>query len=308
MEEVSFYSYGFRLWARLFLPDDYKPGEKRAAIIECPGYRGGAVDHASLPAAFKNVDRVLALLLEAGYIVLVPHLRGMRYTEGRPGYGDFPQTRLNPFEEVEDLANCVTYLQLRPEVDINRIGAFGYSFGGALAPYLAAVDQRVRCCVGATGMGDGYQWLRSLRREWEFRAFKKRVEDDLRQQVLTGRPEFVDPLEIMVPDPANAEQGQSLYQAFSDDLRFTLDSAHYIMKFKPAEVADKITCPLLIMAAEDDALLPPDDFVKIYDRACGPKKLTVIPAMNHYHLYRPENIDQLAVPIRDWFREWLPAK
>ena len=37
---VSFYSEGVRLAGDLFLPDDLRPGEKRAGIVLCHGYTG----------------------------------------------------------------------------------------------------------------------------------------------------------------------------------------------------------------------------------------------------------------------------
>ncbi len=308
VEEVNYYSYGYNLWASLLIPDDYKKGERRAALVECPGYRHGVIDPNKLPVEFQGMGRISERLLESGYIILVPHCRGMGKSQGRPGHAEFPNTRLNPFEQLEDMRNAITYLQQRPEVDPDRIGAFGFSYGGALSPYLAAVDKRVKCCVGALGVGDGEEWMRGLRRDDEYRAFKERVLEDLRQQVLTGQPEFVDPLEIMIPDKDSANRLQALHKAFIADLRFTLDSAYYIMNFKTVDMADKVTCPLLIIGAEHDSLCPVEDFVKVYERANEPKRLVIIPEMTHYQTYLPENADNLATPLAEWFCQWLPAK
>jgi hypothetical protein len=47
------------------------------------------------------------------------------------------------FDEMQ----AVTYLSGRPEVDSERIGAFGLSMGSTKAWWLAALDQRIKLCV-----------------------------------------------------------------------------------------------------------------------------------------------------------------
>lgn len=46
-----------------------------------------------------------------------------------------------------DERQALDYLCARPEVDPNRIGAFGISMGATKAWWLAALDERVRCCI-----------------------------------------------------------------------------------------------------------------------------------------------------------------
>lgn len=42
---------------------------------------------------------------------------------------------------------ALNYLCSRPEVDVNRIGAFGISMGSTKAWWLAALDERIKCCI-----------------------------------------------------------------------------------------------------------------------------------------------------------------
>ena len=46
-----------------------------------------------------------------------------------------------------DEVQAVTYLASRPEVDRERIGAFGLSMGSTKAWWLAALDPRVKLCI-----------------------------------------------------------------------------------------------------------------------------------------------------------------
>lgn len=55
---------------------------------------------------------------------------------------------------IEDAMQGVDYLAVRPEVDGNRIGAFGCSGGGTVTAYLAALDERIRAAATACYVAD----------------------------------------------------------------------------------------------------------------------------------------------------------
>jgi acetyl esterase/lipase len=60
------------------------------------------------------------------------------------------------FDEVQ----AVTYLGRRPEVDPERIGAFGLSMGSTKAWWLAALDPRIRLCVNLCCLTDYEELIR----------------------------------------------------------------------------------------------------------------------------------------------------
>ncbi len=132
----------------------------------------------------------------AGYAVLVFDYRGFGESEGEKGM-------ILPMRQAEDLRNAITYLQTRPGVDPNRIGMFGSGgTGGANPIYVAAVDKRVKCVVSNYAFASGKDWLRSMRREYEWLEFLKRLEGDRRKRVLEGESEMVSPREeLMVATP-----------------------------------------------------------------------------------------------------------
>ena len=57
---------------------------------------------------------------------------------------------LDNFERAGSAA--LDYLETRPEIDANRIGAYGWSMGSYWAPRIAAHDSRVKAVVGAMGV------------------------------------------------------------------------------------------------------------------------------------------------------------
>jgi len=61
------------------------------------------------------------------------------------------------FDEVQAL----TYLSQRPEVDPDRIGAFGLSMGSTKAWWLAALDPRVKLCIDLCCLTDYQELIRT---------------------------------------------------------------------------------------------------------------------------------------------------
>jgi len=149
---VTFYSEGVKLAGDVYLPADIKPGERRAGVVLCHGYTG--VRGIYLP----DNARVLAA---AGYAVLNFDYKGW-------GDSDGPKTRLAPYSRVADVQAALSFLAAQPEVDPDRLGLYGTSYGGATVVFVAAIDPRVKCTVAVVGIGNGARWMRSVRRPDEY--------------------------------------------------------------------------------------------------------------------------------------------
>ncbi len=72
----------------------------------------------------------------------------MGESEGEPG-------RLYPLEQAEDIRNGLTFLETNQKVNPDRLGLMGFSFGAGMAPYVAGIDERVKCSISVAGWGDG---------------------------------------------------------------------------------------------------------------------------------------------------------
>ena len=58
-------------------------------------------------------------------------------------------------DQTTDIRNAIAFISAEPNVDRERIGIFGTSYGGGLATWTAAYDPRVKCAaVQVPGMGD----------------------------------------------------------------------------------------------------------------------------------------------------------
>ena len=290
-EEVSFFSEGERISAILRLPDGSPPGSW-PAIVQGPGWLG--LKDAKLYLRYHEG------LTDAGFAVMIFDYRGFGESEG-------DRRLLSPSRQLEDLVNAVTYLTTREDVDADNIGVFGSGgTGGGNAVLLAAADDRVGCAVAQVPVADGEDWLRRMRREYEWQEFLARLRADREQRVTTGEGELVQPREeIMVPTP---ERRQTKVKAdvdsrVSDGVQ--LRGAEEILSYKPIDVVDRIAPRgLMVIAVEDDPVTPTDHAISLYERAGAPKKLILQRHTTHYAAY--EQYGEEVVPaIVEWFQQHL---
>ncbi len=291
-EAIRFYSGpGYSLSAVVSIPDARDGSQRHPGIILCQGYAG--LKEALMPA-------VAARLAAEGYVTLRFDYRGFGESEG-------PRYRLIPLEQIEDIRNGLTCLSVRDEVDPERIGIWGTSFGGAHAAYAAAVDPRVRCIMSAVGVGDGERWLRCLRREWEWRAFLKELEDDRIQRVQSGQSRRVHPYHIMQTTPEGWEFWKETVAANPErgEVEMPLECADAIIEYKPEAMAHQMTCPALYVSAELDALTPLDEQRGLHERSPEPKRYVVLPDVDHHGIYKEPHLSRLLDLSVGWFGEHL---
>lgn len=122
---------GVEFHNQLFLPKDIKPGEKRPALIFV---HGGPQRQMLLGWHYLNFYHVFygvnQWLTTQGYIVLSVNYRsGIGY--GR-SFRQAPNTGGRGNSEYRDVLAAGKWLAARPDVDPNRVGIWGLSYGGLL--------------------------------------------------------------------------------------------------------------------------------------------------------------------------------
>lgn len=99
----------------------------------------------------RDLHPILALA-KAGYAVLAYDQtgHGMRWNESAPFYNRWPHwSRLGKM--VEDVRGAVDALQKDAVVDPGNISLFGYTMGGTIGLYAAALDERIAGVVSVAG-------------------------------------------------------------------------------------------------------------------------------------------------------------
>ncbi len=290
-QKISFYSEGTRVAGILRRPD-HPPEGLLPAIVQGPGWLG--LKDSKLYVRYHEA------LTNAGFAVLIFDYRGCGDSEG-------DRSLLLPSMQLEDLTNAVTYLTTCDDVDPDRIGVFGSGgTGGGNAVMLEATDQRVRCGVAQLPVADGEDWLRRMRREYEWYEFLDRLKTDREQRVVKGSGETVHPRdEIMIPTPERQVTKIKSDVEHRIPNAVSLRCAEALLEYKPIDVVHRITPrALMLIGVEGDAVTPTDHAVALYKAARAPKRLILQRHTTHYAAY-DRYWTAVTPQIVEWFKTYM---
>ncbi len=291
---VEFYSEGFKLRGDVFTPEGLAPGEQRAAVLLCHGYTG--VKDLYLP---DNAEALNA----AGYVAMNFDYKGWGDSEGA-------RSRLVPYSRVIDVQAAITFLGLQPEVDPERIGLYGTSYGGATVSWVGAVDQRAKCIVSVVGIGNGARWMSRVRRVDEWFDLLERSRADRERRATTGESESVERAEILLPDRQSAQLAEAARRNNPAAVgTIPLEYVDDTLGFNPEWIVDQVSPrPILFITSDNDRLVPPEESEQLYAHAKEPKKLVVLKGYGHYEVYQEPAFGEVMSATLDWFNQYLPAR
>jgi alpha-beta hydrolase superfamily lysophospholipase len=253
-------------------------------------------------------------LTAAGFVTLAIDHRTFGESGGEP------RGTLFPLNLVEDYRNAISWLQHRDEVDPDRIGIWGISFGGGVVIMTAALDRRVKAVVAAAPIVNGRRWLDAVWGGARFEELRDRVEADRKQRYETGAGGRL-PLQAAPGEPAvlynegersnrthmrsMRERGRPLLEGTTD---ITIHSVEKVIEWEPDRFIDLISPrPLLIVTpGQWDVMHRFDHIREAWLRAGEPKKLIPL-ACEMMEVYMPPWQDRLLEHTADWFRQHLTA-
>lgn len=290
ISEIYYYSDGLKIAGYIAKPEDWEEGDPlRPGILFLPGYSGNAKN---------DLSHLMERLAAEGWFCFGMDYRGFGASEGERG-------RHRPLEQAQDAYDALTYMQTMAGIDPDRIGLLGTSFGGANAIWVAAHDERVKCVVTTVAVTHGERWLKSIRRPWEWLAFKDMVDADARSRVQTGKGSKIPIAEIVIRDP----HSNSVRKGESFGIELDLQSAEAACRYRPEWVVGRISPrPVLFIYSELDALVPPQEQISCYEKCGEPKRLVKLPKATHYDCYEFVNPEMSAVVRQEaiaWFRKYL---
>lgn len=266
-QPIRFFSDRYLIDGDLWLPDDYRDGQRLPAVISCSGYQGLKTIHP---------ERFARTLVPQGYAALSFDYRGFGASEGERG-------RLVPQDWVEDVRAAVSYMTSRAEVDADRIALLGWALGGGVAIAEAADDPRVRAVATCNAIGDGERSTRFMHDEQKWKELVAKVDEDRRRKAVTGRSEIVHPFDIVRLDAVTDVYVQDeLTKAAGFGSGVTLESADYLFRFRPADVVHRIAPrPLFLAHGEHNELHSPDESRELHRLAGDNAELLLLEGTGH---------------------------
>lgn len=294
-KDVSFESGGLRCRGWLYSPDSIEPGARIPAIAMAHGF--SAVKEQGLPEFAEQ-------FVSAGFATLIFDYRFFGDSEGEP------RCQIFPLEMVEDYRNAISWLSDQPQVDRDRIGIWGTSYSGGLVAYASAIDKRVKAVVAQAPSLIGPESRRLMDPDrWES------VGDFLLQdRIARYRTGAVNYMSVVAPEGSPCIlPGQENYDAFMElkdrapnwRNEVTVESLERIRQFDPVNSIHLIApAALLVIAANDDKLIPIEVVRSSFEKAGAPKELLVLP-IRHFEIYREPWLSKAASAALEWFRKYL---
>ena len=290
--QVVIWSDGTRMVGDIYKPKELSKEEKLPAIIFCNG-TGGTKD--GTPA------RLAPLFVQNGFIFLAFDYRGWGHSDSKLMLVDrMPQVdangettaRVKPIrwqldfaDQTCDIRNAISFIEGEPNVDPDRIGIMGSSYGGGLVTWIAGNDPRVKCVVAQVpGMAGGRK------------GAAEKASYALATKQARGETE---------PVPIETGKLTGKMERFPQMRRNPAKSIGY----SPIEAANKIDIPMLIVVAENDELVNNDaNGKKVYDivksKGNVPVAYHLIKNIGHFDVYGKGLKEAFELELQ-WYQEHL---
>ena len=290
MRPVTIFSDGTRMAGDLYLPKGLKATDKLPAIVLCAGTGG---------TKGGTQARLAPIFVEKGYIVLAFDYRGWGQSESQLVALE-PQPKpdeknemtikvkairwpMNYTDQTADIRAAISFVEGEPNVDKERIGLWGSSYGGGLVTWVAGNDPRVKCVAAQVpGMG-GNRAPAAMKAAYDLATKQARGETEpvpIETGKLTGKMATYAQMRV---NPAKS------------------------MSFSALDAAAKISVPALFVLAENEELSS-NATVEAVQKSLAdrgvPSRIHVIKGITHYGVYG-EGFEEATREEIEWFAKHL---
>jgi len=136
-----------------------------------------------------------AAFAAAGLNALVFDYRNLGVSDGDN------RQHLDPWAQIRDYQNAISFLERHKTVDPHRIGVWGISYSGGHALVLAATDPRVRSIVSQVPVVDGFGNMRRAHGTMEFRRLWAMILEDRKLRYEKPASDSTCPMRLSIREP-----------------------------------------------------------------------------------------------------------
>jgi uncharacterized protein len=233
--------------------------------------------------------------------------------------GGEPRQHLDPWDQIEDYRNAISYLETRPDIDRDRIGAWGISYSGGHVLVLGATDPRVKVIVSNVPVVSGYDNMQRVHGSERFRKLNALILEDRRKRFETGEYGYL-PMSATPAGPGDElvtwpfDEVKTVFeelqrtQAPSHQHRSTIASVEMLMQYDVSPYANRlVNKPVMMIVANEDDITSWDRETEVfYAIPSNEKRLLVLPSTSHMTLYSNLTaLDLAAKAAGSWFAQHL---
>lgn len=229
---------------------------------------------AGVPSAAK-------VFRDQGITTLVYDPRTVGESDGQP------RNNIDPFRQIQDYSDAITYLSKLPNVDATKIGLWGISLAASVALCTASFDRRAKWVIAACPIVE-YCYDKQVMEKVLQRCFQDRS-----SQVMGNPPFYIPMLNSMGKSPAGLDFGyeeeyaaemvrRGIQVAPNHKNQTTIQSYHKLAMWSPWPMWKHLgATPALFLVPEIDRLCPPEVQIRHFDSLSGPKRLHVQKGSGH---------------------------
>jgi uncharacterized protein len=299
--EVEFISAGETVRGDLLLPE----GEGPFPIIVMAGGWCYVKELRQPQYAKDFVDR--------GFAALIFDYRRMGASDGEP------RQHIDPWDQIEDYKNAITFASNLPDIDASRIGIWGISYSGGHVLIVGATDPRVKSVVSNVAVIDGYETMWRMHGTERFRMLKSLIAEERVKRTESGTHSYMpmsgtpagphDELVVWPDDDVKKVFVElKATQAPRHEHRNTIASTELLMQYNAAPYAKRLlNVPTMMIVADGDDITMWDQEIAAFDSIpSAVKELVVLPAISHMTLYSNVTaLDYAARAAGSWFSRTL---
>jgi len=227
-----------------------------------------------------------------------------------------PRQHLDPWKQIEDYKNGVSFVQTLPEVDPARVGVWGISYSGGHALIVGATDPRVKCIVSMIPVIDGHEMIKRAHGTLGFRKITKALLEDRKKRFENPSNRGYIPMSAVDPEKTLCSlPWPEVFEVFSQiqkteaprhEHRNTIESVELCMSYTVLPYLNRILdTPTLMIVAEGDDLTQWDQEINAFSKIASQiKKLYIVPKTTHMTLYSDRARLEMAGKVAgDWVAE-----
>jgi uncharacterized protein len=248
-----------------------------------------------------------------GFAALIFDYRRMGASDGQP------RQHIEPWDQIEDYKNAITFASSLPEIDASRIGIWGISYSGGHVLIVGATDPRVKSVVSNVAVIDGYETMWRMHGTVRFRMLKEFIAEERLKRTESGTHSYMpmsgtptgpdDELSVWPDDDVKKvfEELQAT-QAPRHEHRNTIASAERLLEYNAAPFAKRLlNVPTMMIVADSDDITMWDQEIAAFESIPSSRKeLVVLPAISHMTLYSNVTaLDYAAKAAGSWFSRTL---
>ncbi len=275
-------------------------GTPLAAFLYTPDTGDGPFPAIVLSHGFGAVkemalDQYADVFCAAGFACLVYDHRNTGSSGGTP------RGEIDPWQQVSDMRDAITYVGSRAEVDSDRIGLWGTSYAGGHCLVVAATDRRVKCVVAVVPTISGRQNTTRALTADGYATFVREVNEERLARQRGEEPRMI-PISVEGSESYEWSKVAGVGTTYVNSC--TLLSRANRAAYEPGGyIAAVSPTPLLLALMTHDATCLTDVQLEAYSSAHEPKRLEMFPG-GHYAPYTTQ-LEAVASASRHWFETYL---